>query len=88
MEPSSSHRGADAKERRLRRREVYLSRGVLPQQSIRRGLQLLMECKAPDGRYDAAYGTKRWGLVQYCKKHSFVYFIEIVVLAHKIEERL
>ena len=50
-EPSSSHRGADAKERRLRRREVYLSRGVLPQQSIRRGLLLLMECKAPDGRY-------------------------------------
>lgn len=29
-----------------------------------------------------------WGLVQYCKKHSFAYFIEIVVLAHKIEERL
>ena len=51
-------------------------------------LRKLMECKAPDGRYDAAYGTKRWGLVQYCKKHSFVYFIEIVVLAHKIEERL
>ena len=48
----------------------------------------MMECKAPDGRYDAAYGTTRWGLVQYCKKHSFVYFIEIVVLAHKIEERL
>ena len=50
-EPSSSPRGADAKERRLRRREVYLSRGVLPQQSIRRGLQLLMHYRTPDGRY-------------------------------------
>ena len=50
-EPSSSPRGADAKERRLRRREVYLSRGVLPQQSIRRGLQLLMHHRTPDGRY-------------------------------------
>ena len=62
VEPSSSPRGADAKERRLplaptggelclRRREVYLSRGVLPQQSIRRGLQLLMHHRTPDGRY-------------------------------------
>ena len=50
-EPSSSPRGADAKERRLRRREVYLSRGVLPQQSIRRGLQLLLDQRTPDGRY-------------------------------------
>ena len=49
-EPSSSPRGADAKERRLRRREVYLSRGVLPQQSIRRGLQLLLDHRDADGR--------------------------------------
>ena len=51
VEPSSSPRGADAKERRLQRREVYLSRGVLPQQSIRRGLQLLLDYRTPDGRY-------------------------------------
>ena len=29
-----------------------------------------------------------WGLAQYCKKHSFDYFIEIFVLARKIEKRL
>ena len=49
--PSSSPRGADANERRLRRRELQFPRGVLPQQSIRRGLQLLMQQRTPDGRY-------------------------------------
>ena len=50
-EPSSSSRGADANERRLRRRKLQFPRGVLSQQSIRKGLIFLMECKAPDGRY-------------------------------------